>query len=46
MNIELFNKINGYLEGLSKINTYFGGCYGHEYLFSEIDQPIDKAVIH
>lgn len=46
MNSELFHKITGYLEGLSKMNTYFGGCYGHEYLFSELDQPIERAVIH
>ncbi|MFP4977500.1 hypothetical protein ACE6ED_18995 [Paenibacillus sp. CN-4] len=46
MNTELFNRINGYLEGLSRINTYFGGCYGHEYLFSVVDQPIERAVIH
>lgn len=46
MNTELYHKINGYLEGLSQMSTHFGNCYGHEYLFSEIDQPIDKAVKH
>ncbi|WP_127534383.1 hypothetical protein [Paenibacillus kobensis] len=46
MNSDLFNKINGYLEGLSTINTYFGNCYGHKYIFAEIVQPIEQAVTY
>jgi hypothetical protein len=46
MNTEILYKINGYLEGLSNLNTYFGACYGHEYLFTKIDQPIENAVAY
>jgi hypothetical protein len=46
MNHEQFNKINGYLEGLSNLITFLGGCYGHEYRFIEIEQPIERAVEH
>ncbi|WP_339303448.1 hypothetical protein [Paenibacillus sp. FSL R5-0519] len=44
MNHELFNKINGYLEGVSNLITHFGGCYGHEYQFIKIDSPIERAI--
>jgi hypothetical protein len=44
LNTEISYKINGYLEGLSNLNTYFGGCYGNKYLFSKINQPIENAV--
>ncbi|MCL6604576.1 MAG: hypothetical protein K6T94_17060 [Paenibacillus sp.] len=46
MKPEQFNKINGYLEGLSNLITFFGVCYGHEYRFVEIEQPIERAVGH
>lgn len=41
---EQFAKINGYLEGLSNLITFFGVCYEHKYCFVEIDQPIEYAV--
>ncbi|EFM08466.1 conserved hypothetical protein [Paenibacillus curdlanolyticus YK9] len=46
MNTQIFNKINGYLEGLSNINSHFGNCYGHQYQFCEVDLPIEEAVRH
>ncbi|WP_336774753.1 hypothetical protein [Paenibacillus sp. MMO-58] len=41
------NKISGYLEGLSTINTHFGTCHGHEYKFCEFKGglPLEQIVI-
>ncbi|MHA7966724.1 hypothetical protein ACX93W_21670 [Paenibacillus sp. CAU 1782] len=44
MNQQLFHTVNGYLEGVSNVITFFGGCYGHQYQFIHINQPIDRAI--
>lgn len=47
MDYKLLHKISGYLDGLGTINTHFGACFGHEYVFCESESglPLEQIVI-
>lgn len=47
MDYKLLYKISGYLDGSGTINTHFGTCYGHEYVFCEFERglPLEQIVL-
>lgn len=41
MKTDIYNRIIGYLDGISSIVSFYGVCYSHFYEFREYDNVID-----